>query len=266
MTQQEYLKKLKRALYFRYTNNDIDEIIAEYRSFFETGLSEGRREQEICESFGAPHKVALTIIGDDAKHPKILSILFKRLIVCGFLIWLYIWRYDLQLFNRASLIIIGLSMSILWFFLGGNLRSSAQYPYNDKARWRMYLPHILVFAGTLGALLDPYYIFNHIPETTEELISHINNVIAIDALLMFGIILWGVYGFLRKCPEYYSLICHAGGALLTLMYLNITYGNLCDYESYFHNFFFSFIPYLIGVVFAFIFFIFVKILRKRGKC
>ena len=51
MTREEYMKQLEESLQ-GYSREFAEEILDNYREHFETGLREGRTEEEICEELG----------------------------------------------------------------------------------------------------------------------------------------------------------------------------------------------------------------------
>lgn len=63
MNKKEYISALRAQLQ-RLPSNDVEEIIKEFDSHFEIGLSEGKTESEIAAKLGSPLEVAQIYLGD----------------------------------------------------------------------------------------------------------------------------------------------------------------------------------------------------------
>ncbi len=67
MTKAEYLHTLSTALENRLPQREVQEIIADYGEYFETGLLEGKTEEELTREFGPPDMVARELLRDEAE-------------------------------------------------------------------------------------------------------------------------------------------------------------------------------------------------------
>lgn len=54
MRQKEFLRELETGLCGRISQEETADILAEYRSFFVSGIAEGKSEEEICALLGSP--------------------------------------------------------------------------------------------------------------------------------------------------------------------------------------------------------------------
>lgn len=69
MKQEAYLRKLSGALRFRCEKQEIEEILEDYKGFFETGLSKGKTEDEIARELGLPRNAARSLIREQRAQP-----------------------------------------------------------------------------------------------------------------------------------------------------------------------------------------------------
>lgn len=272
MTQEEYLKKLKRALRFRYNRDEADEIMEEYRSFFDDGLREGRTEDALCESFGSPNEV-VRALREEYKPPHVSVFLRNRLIACGgFLLLFFIWSWlsvTVRLPNgywesSIELVMVLISMVLLWFVLGGGLQALPPYDYKKKPRGWLFLPHGFVSLTTAAVFFYHFFTFSGVWDHGRfPPISQFMPVIYSYIAIMTVLLLWGVYGFLRLRPEYYTFVCHSFGGLFTALFIYILYGNLDDPSMLPILLLFGFAPYLIGIAAALAFAFFIRYLRRK---
>jgi uncharacterized membrane protein len=118
MNKKEFLKKLKRLL----PANDQKEIIADYEEHFNTGISEGKTEEEIASDLGTPTDVAKEFGYVREKAPvrnvvfaAIGLILFDALIGIAivasvFSVWISLWSV------AFSLLVSGVALIVSIFF------------------------------------------------------------------------------------------------------------------------------------------------------
>ncbi|MCH5193235.1 MAG: DUF1700 domain-containing protein [Oscillospiraceae bacterium] len=69
MTQKQYLSELSRHLRFRFSDNEISDIISDMKECFDAGAAEGKSEEDICLSLGAPKDAAASLLGEQKKDP-----------------------------------------------------------------------------------------------------------------------------------------------------------------------------------------------------
>ena len=68
MTKNEFLRELDNSLRAQLPEEDIIEIISDYRDVFDSGKSEGKNEDEISDEIGSPANIARTILEDISKN------------------------------------------------------------------------------------------------------------------------------------------------------------------------------------------------------
>jgi uncharacterized RDD family membrane protein YckC len=67
VTKNEFLRELENSLRGQLTEDDIIEIVSDYRDVFDSGKSEGKNENEISDEIGSPASIARTILNDISK-------------------------------------------------------------------------------------------------------------------------------------------------------------------------------------------------------
>lgn len=75
MTKKQYLAKLRKQLQFRLSNSEIDDILSDIEECFEAGASEGKSEEEICLSLGAPKTAAASLLNEQTGSERITKIM-----------------------------------------------------------------------------------------------------------------------------------------------------------------------------------------------
>ena len=63
MNSETYLKKLRSVLLENSSEQQTNEILSDYRDFFQTGLTEGKTEAQLCAEFGPPEQAAQELLG-----------------------------------------------------------------------------------------------------------------------------------------------------------------------------------------------------------
>ena len=134
MKMDEYLRKLRRNLAFRKNRRETEEILAEYKSFFETGLKEGKSEEELCENFGTPKELALELAekGGTSFFAKQIII---RLIFLFLLVWVNLALLCAPSVNLEALLPV-ISGSVLWFLAGGGINSLPSYMETNRKKYK----------------------------------------------------------------------------------------------------------------------------------
>nr|WP_122012070.1 RDD family protein [Maliibacterium massiliense] len=65
MTQKEFMEQLASALLGKMSAQDAHDVLAEYRAFFQQGLSEGKTEQEVARALGEPARIVQALLDRD---------------------------------------------------------------------------------------------------------------------------------------------------------------------------------------------------------
>lgn len=75
MTKKRFIRQLKRALQWRLPLNRTQEVLADYESFFADGIEAGQTEEALCAQFGAPKKIAWSVLQDEGQGGRPLGLL-----------------------------------------------------------------------------------------------------------------------------------------------------------------------------------------------
>ncbi len=89
MTKDEYLLRLKQKLYWNIEQSKIKEIIEDYNEYFDSGISDGSSEEELCILFGDPALLAKNLLREVPHYRTLLWIkgtYSLLLFVLGFLL------------------------------------------------------------------------------------------------------------------------------------------------------------------------------------
>ena len=70
MRQQEFMQELETGLRGRIADEEIQDILAEYRSFFVSGAAENKSEEDICALLGSPAALVQSLTGTGNGEPK----------------------------------------------------------------------------------------------------------------------------------------------------------------------------------------------------
>ncbi len=77
MTRRTYLDELMKELSKKMEITEASNIIADYEEFFQSGLAEGKSEEDLCVEFGNPTVLAREIISDKSKNKEVTRLTFK---------------------------------------------------------------------------------------------------------------------------------------------------------------------------------------------
>ena len=264
MKMDEYLRKLRRNLAFRKNRCETEEILAEYKSFFETGLKEGKSEEELCESFGAPKELALELAEKEGT-----SFFAKQIIIRSIFLFLLVW-VNLALLCAPSVNLEALlpviSGSVLWFLAGGGINSLPSYMETNRKKYKnIAVFNIITF---FAAALTACYYFITVKNAIKGVIPNTAFMLFVlyGSLICFLIMtLSGVYCFIYKDAGYYPLICHAGGAFYSAFLFYRFYHNWAEPDIPFHILFILGLPYITGILTAIVFAFFINGLKRKGR-
>lgn len=263
MEKKQYLSDLSRVLSSRYNRKDAVSILAEYQSFFELGLKEGKTEAELCQSFGSPNEV-VQFLQEEYTPPLIPNFYIVRLI--GLIMFALL--SSVIMYNVDDTYIIGLLMSsiwgfALWFMLGGNAHSLPPFTAVKRTSSKIMSFHGLTLFVAIASLvfhLIIVYQFNRELIPTIVILKFL--LFSFIALMMIFVGI-GLHGFFRVCPEYYCLICHSGGGLCSAICIYQFYANISEFKISSISLMSNYIPYIIGVVIAVVFAALIRKLREQ---
>ncbi len=132
-TKKEFLRSLRFCLFFRMSPAEAREVAADYETFFDDKLGEGKSEAEVCREFGSPREVAKAILKEEGKNSKPLGALALVWTVLG--IW-FLREWGMPFFSlyndeRLYSLIVFLMTPLLWL-----LWRKSIYPAQPPRRGR----------------------------------------------------------------------------------------------------------------------------------
>ena len=70
MNRSEYIAALTAALRGKLASAEIEEIVRDYREFFDDGVAQGKSEEQVAQELGDPREVAEQILSEERDEPK----------------------------------------------------------------------------------------------------------------------------------------------------------------------------------------------------
>ena len=68
--KEKYLKQVRDRMLFRHSHRDISSTLEDLNLYFESGTTDGRTEEELCDEFGDPQQFVCEISQDKAPSAK----------------------------------------------------------------------------------------------------------------------------------------------------------------------------------------------------
>lgn len=259
----QYLRKLRKSLGFNFNHNDTEEIIAEYKSFFEDGLKEGKTEEELCLDFGEPKEV-VSFLRKENKRPLIPRKVVAGIVFGGLLLLLMAFTKHLIVErNVYYLVLTSLLWFLLWFLLGGSWYSLISYSKSIKFSRKI---SILSFAPLVIAILATLYHTIVIGQALGGVFPspfQLKFVLYGSVVLLLALVVGSIIGFFNGNPYYYGVVCHAGGGLYSAICVVWFYSNWSDVEALLGTVVLTGIPYVIGGLISLIFNVFIFMKKER---
>lgn len=92
-TKTAFLRRLRRALFWRLSSGETHAIVEDYSGFFDDRMAEGKTEAEVCREFGAPAEVARAILRESGRRTQPLGLLIiVWVLLAGVLNWWWTWQ------------------------------------------------------------------------------------------------------------------------------------------------------------------------------
>ena len=92
-TKKAFLRRLRRALFWRLPGEEARTIVEDYNGFFDERMAEGKTEAEVYREFGAPTEVARAIQRECGRRSQPLGLLIiVWVLLAGFLNWWWTWQ------------------------------------------------------------------------------------------------------------------------------------------------------------------------------
>lgn len=247
-TRQEFLKRLKRELRFKYNKEDVTSILSDYDEFFNIEAVQGKPDHEVCAVLGNPAVIVRNL--NQEMQPKsafgknmlskgrITQSVFGA-IVC-FMLANILYRSE-HAQGKSILMLLLISFPIMsvciWRALYKIEGVSHKALTAKKDLLKIGSIHLLCFSAVLCIFL---FLSNIIPNADnlpfnlkyEYTGNFVVGILYLFAAIFFGVILFGSYQFRKKSIFYYSVICHALGLLTIIFYYMNVLHTLTDINTY----------------------------------
>lgn len=228
MNKQEFMKRLKKALRWTFDSNEIEDILSDYKGFFEDGIKNGRSEQTVCKELGNPNGIAFDLATELCKTKRfsLSAKVMRRMVLVIVLLSISIVFYYLVNNNSVnifwhSIISMVLFIIVLWFTLGGTIHG---LPPVSPLKGRLHKGIVIINHILLLCVVTIFHIFLSllIKEMFEDNvfinidIQFIKNMWVLFMVIAFILAILSLYGFYRFTPQYFTIICHSIGVVAYL--------------------------------------------------
>ena len=135
MSRKEYLKKLKRALFWRFSKQEINEIISDYEEYFEIGLNKGQTTEQIIVNLGSPYEVVNNITQKritTAPFTAFLKMSIFALLVLSLLVYVVTLNISGYALPKSILLTLLIPISLYWVIGSGVKLRLASYQKPSK--------------------------------------------------------------------------------------------------------------------------------------
>jgi uncharacterized membrane protein len=207
MNKADFLINLKRSLKKNLSKEEAEEIIRDYNEYFETGMADGKTEEELICEFGSPDMIAKELMMDKPLSRKQNESIIK-------------FPY---LNIRISLKAILAVLFLLILFYYASLRHNPLSFFADEV-FAVIIPLSLVF-----------FIYKHKCKFQVRLFTRINYPVYIIILTLLSVLIAILIGFmiyirvylnenmnnLMNTPQIESLISHSLGYMMNSLYILI---------------------------------------------
>ena len=262
----QYLQKLRFFVALKFEPADTEDILSDYKAFFEKGLKEGKTEKQIINELGTPKELALNLSKEN-KLPIISLTSVLNILSLPVLLMLVALNWNVICQKTVfSFLLIAVSLFGLWFLLGGNIKSIPKYcSFKDKKSNRLLLLQCLTLFFTLITMFFQFMLLRQINKQVIPFFTVLNFLLTAPAAVFSSLLIIGILGLFLSEPYYYSLICHAGGSLYSALLIYSVYINSTDIAAIKNSVIYSFIPYIIGIFLSVFFYGLIKRIQI-GQC
>lgn len=93
MTKNEFLEQLKNNIQ-QLDSNQINEIMTDFKEHFESGIEQGKTEEEICGALGDPKEIAQQFGGNNVsleqkKEVNVFAVIGLSIFNIFFMVWIF---------------------------------------------------------------------------------------------------------------------------------------------------------------------------------
>ncbi len=199
-TKRDFLLQLRYYMTFRCSFREIRDTLEDFNGFFETGLSEGKTEEELCHSFGRPKEIVrqLTCSAKAGRQKFSLHMIFQ--LSLAFCTFLFAFWVSVNSYRFASLPVLPACAAVL-ASAAILLSESRTFPANLglSALWSGTFPIQQIFSCALAGFLT-FFLWKSIDRLSELLPSPALGTAARNICLLFmisglALLLWSGYAF-----------------------------------------------------------------------
>jgi uncharacterized membrane protein len=230
MEKEVFLKNLKKALSWTFTEKEIKDILMDYEGFFASGEAEGKSEVQILKELGNPKDIALELaeaLEKERTSPLWLKIFIRMIItvvvgIAGYwvgtypLFWLTDVLHDNSLLYIGSSLLYAVLLVVLWLVLIGFTFKMPPVACALTGAWKVALS-VCHFAIIFMVIID-YLILDDLfaryltGQYTVYSFFYEQFFMTLFAFLPLLFAVIAVFGFYRASPVYFTVVSHALGA------------------------------------------------------
>lgn len=270
----KYLSKIHKLLLWKYSENEISNIIQDYKEYFDIGIASGKNEADICTELGTPYEVVKSLDSEFIftksfkNKNNILFLLIISYLVVNFSL---INNYTINIIKNT---LINLPIFILfsWLFVGGKKFCINWFlKYKSEISFqKVFLLHLLDLLMAILLFIVSYFI-NSLPcdmffnIEVSKLGILLSNFYYIFIFFNLILVLFWIMLFKNNSIIYFSLICHNFGIIGTLIcQLNILHilSNIEDFKMLILR---CELPYLEGLIISIVFLVYYYLVIKEKK-
>lgn len=226
-----FLKQLKRKLLFRYSKDDINSILNDYDEFFDIEIAQGKTEEDVCISLGDPKGIVANLYQETPPKETLgKSIFSKREVVQNITIFIlaFIIIHVIYKLNHGANYMMGellisypIIVSLLWFLL------KKASPVDELQKNKNSLVLLKVFhTFCFLTVLSLFFFFHNlvIGFANQNTGPIVVKTLYFFIILLSLIVLFSIRQFHKDQVAFYSIVCHALGALsIIIHYINMLY-------------------------------------------
>ncbi len=275
MTKTEYLQALTAALEKGLPIQDIYEITADYAEYFDTGMQEGKTEDELTSEFGLPATVAQELLRDKkdvstekARHEyvRLRAILGRILAAAGVIAILFVLNFKQVRLSRYGIDILLTTVLPILLLVGGYHKlfkpRLQKAPHFYIAATVVLLGVLTLFIASLAQMLLNAFSFVDYILSPEILGMFMSAITSLTVLLIVCAVLWllhlsAAYAWAK------GLLFYPLGAFFTLSDISLLLREMVSPETLAAGIYRSLLPVAVGIVLTIVFALF--FIRKQGS-
>jgi uncharacterized membrane protein len=239
MDKQEFLCNLQKGLRYKYTRDEISDILLDYDDFFAQGISEGKNEQQICLEMGEPHIIVQNLVEERKRKPLFTISSRWRIALCIMLGVIAFAFFGVDSLTTGTLIryigiIIGFSV-VLWFIMFDKAKklASASYEINKRKSRIIWLFHLIIPVSLIINYFLLVAVFTQLRFDNYSfillLLTRTFSTAATILPLLVAII--SIVRFYSTTSWYFTIIVHAIGAMACANTIGDSIFNVGGFDS-----------------------------------